>query len=125
MKWQVFVRAGINNTSEKANNDTNGDVVAVTNSIRAKLEDAGLAKRKKPRKTATYRGEFQTTADVKKVCSAIGEVLVALADLEGDERSARLDNVWLLINREDDAITTADDEKGDEVEEVDDAEEGE
>jgi hypothetical protein len=56
MPWQVFVRIGINNTSTKADNNTNKDASAVTTSIRGALTDAGFTKKEK-RKTATFQAK--------------------------------------------------------------------
>lgn len=101
MKWQVFVRFGINNTSPDANNRTNADVVAFTNQRRSELETAGLRKQGQ-RKTATYRGEMTTRAEVTGVCDALRSLIKELGDLEAGTKQARLDNIWLMINREDD-----------------------
>ena len=103
MKWQVFVRAGITNTSAETNNVTNRDAVAVTNAIRSDLEGAKL-KKKATRKTATYLGEVTSTDDVTKVATALASMLKRLAELEGSDKAARLDNVWLLINREAESV---------------------
>jgi hypothetical protein len=74
------------------------------------LESSGLKKKGGRRKTATFRGEFSTPADIKKVCDALASALSTLAALEGSSKKARLDNLWLLINREADDSTGGDDD---------------
>jgi hypothetical protein len=113
MKWQVFVRVGINNTSLAANNSSNTDAAAATTKIRKALENAKIKKKSK-RKTATFRAEVSSQADIQGVVDGLKSMLDTINSLEFSGKNARLDNVWILINREDDVSTPDDHDSGEE-----------
>lgn len=89
MTWQVFVRVGINNTSAKADNTTNKDAVAATNSIRDALQAAKFTK-KAQRKTATYRATVSSKDDIDAVVAALKSVLEEIGGLENSGKRQRL-----------------------------------